>query len=126
MATITEYTDHQGKVFKPLYYTENYVYYRSDFHGHIECRMHRITDEGEVVITRLAKGFRNGFHNPTQWMMENSEGMPQQYISGEIKERVGAPETAEQKAQVQAENMKRLQESRQKLLDVKKPVDEKD
>ncbi len=74
------YTESRGRVFVPILYTDDYVYMRSEFHGHVELRMvRRDPDTGEVSLRRAAK-FTPGFHNPRAWLMEHSEGMPKDFV----------------------------------------------
>jgi len=122
MANIKEYTDHRGRIFRPVLHTESFAYYRCDHFGHIETRMHRVDpDTCEVNINRLAKSFRAGVDDPRLWMAQNSESMPQQYVPEESRSRItGIPKTAEEKEIIKAENVQRLRKSREKLDEAKK------
>jgi len=121
-----QYTESRGRVFKPLLYTDDYVFMRSDFHGHVELRMcRRDPDTGEVSLRRAAK-FVTGFHNPQAWLQEHSMGLPQNFVPSTTREIIGECDPcveAEQKAE-QAANIARLNESRQKIIDLKNNVNQ--
>ena len=114
------YEDERGNIYYPKFFTESYCYLRSDSHGHIRAMMCPIRD-GEVIF-KDAYGYKSGRHDPNLWMAQNSESMPRQFYPEAIHEKIaeahpGHQKTAEQQAQTRAENLRRLQESRQRLLD---------
>ena len=114
------YEDQQGVKYYPKFHTEAYCFLRSDSFGHVRTKMCPIR-EGEVVF-KDAYNFKSGRHDPTLWMQQNSEGLPQQFYPEAIREKIAEAnprhvESAEEKAVIQSENIRHLQESRQRLLD---------
>ena len=118
-----QYTESRGRVFKPLLYTDDYVFMRSEYHGHVELRMVRRDPEtGEVSLRRAAK-FTSGFHNPRAWLQEHSEGMPQTFVPSGTREIIGCNSCDEaEQAAIKADNHRRLQESRQRVLNLKNNI----
>jgi hypothetical protein len=121
MANIKEfYQDQQGIKYYPKFYTEAYCYLRAEHYGSVHLKMCPIRD-GEVIF-KDAYGFKSGRHDPRIWMQQNSESLPQQFYPEAIREKIAEAnprhvESSEEKAQVQVENLRLLQESRQRLLD---------
>ena len=117
------YENAQGIKYYPKLYTESYCFLRAEHYGSVHLKMCAIDQEnGEVRFNRTAHGFRPNIDNPNLWMQQNSESMPQQYYREAIRQKVAEAnpkltETAEEKAAIQAENLQRLRESRQRLLD---------
>ncbi len=112
-----EYFDSQGRSYKPVMYTESYCFLRADHFGSIHVKMCPIRD-GEVIF-KDAYGFKEARHNPTIWMQQNSEGMPQKFYSEATQQALDkagiCPDCSE--AELIAYNQ-------QRLLDSKKTKDE--
>ena len=122
------YTESRGRVFKPLIYTDDYVFLRSEYHGHVELRMCRRDPEtGEVFMRRAAK-FTPGFHNPEIWLREHSESMPQNFVPSTTREIIGEcdPCTEAEAAAIKEDNHRRYTESKQRVINLKHGIKTED
>ena len=117
MKILDEYQDSQGRIYKPVMFTESYVYLRSDHYGSISTMMAPIRD-GEVIL-KDAYGFKGARHNPTIWMQQNSEGMPQKFYSEATQQALDKAGICQDCTEQELRQL-----NQQRLLDSKKQKDE--
>ena len=104
-------------------HTENLVYCRADYFGHIQHAAFKITD-GQMG-TKIIKTFSTG-PEATRYIREHSEGLPQTFVPSATREILKPCDPCQENIDraVQADNVARLNESRQKIIDLKNNVNQ--
>jgi len=125
---MTDIQDHltepkTGKKWIPMQHTENLVYCRADYFGHIQHAAFKIND-GQMG-TKIIKTFSTG-PEATRYIREHSEGLPQTFVPSTTREIIGECDPCEEAeaAAIQNDNFTRLQESQQRVINLKNVIKE--
>ena len=123
---MTDIQDHltepkTGKKWIPQQHTENLVYCRADYFGHIQHAAFKITD-GQMG-TKIIKTFSTG-PEATRYIREHSEGLPQTFVPSATREILKPCDPCQENIDraVQADNVARLNESRRKIINLKEGI----